>query len=346
MSALTALCTRVTRVDVPYLSAFLHHYASLAVTHVVLLVNHAAVLHDDVFQRILEERRAAFPRGICVMDGSADEQQPDVAWKRRMPSIQRHLRQLFADHPTDQWVLCLDTDEYLWLDDGRTVPEFLAFKRHPHFAAEDRYRTIVHFQFPWIFADCLRESVACPRALLQQCPWYVQRPRYHVKSMVRLDFLHCMASPHHFATPRNTTFVLAGHIHRPAHTARPMYDEREWAVDYTTVPVVMHLQTVSVWNLVLKLALHNLDGKSGAGERAAFWEAVRARDVDGLRALTKVRLCCPNPSDSERIARRDLRTFPTFSHHVGFDGANEAALRDEVFPNATDRAFLARALVS
>lgn len=341
------LCTRVTRVDVPYLAAFLQHYASLAFMNVVLLVNHAAVLHDDVFLQTVQAQEAAFPRGICVMDGSADVDHPDTAWRRRMPAVQQHLRQLLSHSSTDgsthdHWVLCVDTDEYLWLDEGRTMPAFLAFKRDHHFAAENRYATIAHFQFPWILVDCLDESAASPRALLQQWPWYVQRPRYHVKSMVRLAFLHCMASPHHFATPPHTTFVLAGHIHLPAHMAEPFYNERQWSVDYSTVPVVLHLQTLSLWNLALKLALHNLYGKSGPSERAAFWQAIHARDVDALQALYKVRLCCPNPPDGERIAPRDLSTF---SASTGvFNAACEAALRDEVFPNAADRAFLVRAL--
>lgn len=324
------LVSRITLLDLVTLRSFLYHYHSLGVHHVVLIW--MSTVRDERFETCTELFQGMF-KSILVLHPSRQEIEsncPDHILKTILESIQTRYPQWMVGQ--NKWLLNVDTDEYLSLLPFHTLDEFMNHQKEVAF--RDRFHTISQFQFPWVIINNIRSSFI-PRntyTLFNTNTWEIQQPFFHVKSLIRLHHKIENITSHHFVLPHGTFNVVAGHIYIPY--SKPLYTE--FSLDYKKIPVLFHLQAMSIWNIFLKIRLHNFSNKSGGLWKEKLLSAIKKSNRDDIMALPKVQLCLPT--------KNVIPSFPFFNPPplslYDNDTSFEEHLVDSYFPNKNHQDFV------
>lgn len=341
------LVSRVTAVDLPHLESFLFHYHALDVSHVFLILLHPLTVKDrNALHQIVDSCTPWFRGGVSLFhaDHHDQNQNPDDVFRQLLPLIQRQ----YNLRGQNAWLVSFDSDEFLWLN-GRTIPQFLEDKEQHHF--KHLFAGISQFQFPWIFVDHLGATPhPQPIDMISKEPWYTFNNFYFIKSMVRLNHDICTPCPHFFHTPPGTYTVVGGHVYIPSDQARSCYDwtqNSHFTMDWATVPVLFHLQTMDLWNIFLKVALHQLRGKSSQDQKDILKRAMANRDIGLLRSLFKVHLCTvsvPRRRTEITIVPKRTDVLTLWPQGVHINARTHMDLVHRAFPDPGSRAFIVDAM--
>jgi len=247
--------TRITIVDLPHLTYFIQHYLDyLKVDGMFLLV----MFYEEKYVCLLKEKVIEIldPR-IHLLQGTpqqVDHTLPNDALKEVIQEVvDTHPIFREATLESNDWLLSLDTDEYLYVPG--TLCEFL--QTVPH--------TITQVQFPWVSVEntslWLSEH---PYQNILELPWMSSSS---FKSAVRVfPGIHSNVNPHYFSTPQGTTWTC----HQEA--------------------LLFHLHSLSMGTTLNKIFYHRIPGKSDHDQKQILDQAVQRRDPKLFMSLYKIQL--------------------------------------------------------
>ena len=174
--------TRITRVDLPNLLPFMIHYLEyMEVDSLFLLIMFSdpgdyeyfvtRVSHPLLLRYRSKIKPLRVPESHLTME-------PDHALKCMIMEhiLSGPLISSFHRHFNDSndWLLSIDSDEYLYLHDGKNFKQFL-------FSLP---RVITQVQIPWVMVENTSPfSTSHPYDDIATLPWYKNR---HVKSCARI----------------------------------------------------------------------------------------------------------------------------------------------------------------
>jgi len=293
--------TRITRVDLPNLLPFMFHYLEyMEVDSLFLLIMFADPGDYEYFVKkvshplLLKYRSKIKP--LRVPESHLNMEPDHVLKSVIMENIlSGSLVSSFHHHFKDSndWLLSIDSDEYLYLHDGKNFKQFLL----------SLPRVITQVQIPWVMIE--NTSLFCnshPYHDIATLSWYKNR---HVKSCARIHNALRPFSSHYFIChPQSKTWVSDQVI--PTKQTAPYYDEFTTLRFDSMSPVLFHLHTGSLSTTLNKILYHNFLGKSDDTQKQLLRQALESRDPDRVRQLSKIRLVFHHTPSSNLLTKFPL----------------------------------------
>jgi len=323
------LLTRVTNLDFTYLSCFFEHYLHVLQMDRIFLINNTRHPEMSCHELMTTHVPSCFQSHVTIIQNQ-HKQCPD-----KVNDLQPILNDIQRRFPhvlhSSHWLFVVDTDEYLYLQ-GKVWKQWMS-----DIPSLD---TIHQLQFPWILLDHIgSRPFSSPYEMIQSgksCPWYKQR-KYHVKSMRRWSRPLVLPNVHFFQTSPTERTLIANTYLIPSTHVQPYYDEKLFPLSYSSIPVVFHLQTQSVWNMLLKIKLHTLRGKCGPSQQSLLTTALKDQRLDVFSSLYKVKLAQAGKDSSFHIPPFLLH-LPCLKYH--HEPEYEEHLSHLYFPSSVDKEWI------
>ena len=322
--------TRITRVDLPNLLPFMFHYLEhMEVDSLFLLVMFSDPENYEYFVTrvshplLLKYRSKIKPIRVPESHLSME---PDHVLKSvimehilsgpLVSSFHRHFKD------SNDWLLSIDSDEYLYLHDGKNFKQFL-------FSLP---RVITQVQIPWVMIENTSLfSSSHPYHDIATLPWYKNR---HVKSCSRIhNALRPLYSHYSTCHPQSKTWV--SHQVIPTKQTAPYYDESTLSFDSMS-PVLFHLHTGSLTTTLNKILYHNFAGKSDGSQKQLLHQALESRDPDRIRQLSKIQLVFHHTPSSHLLTKFPV---PNLSYLTNLGGNHINYSKDIVFDVSKEKSL-------